>query len=220
MTTCPRVLLTGFEPYLDFRQNASALCLDCLVAAPPQRVHLTTRVYPVDFQRVPDLLAEDLRTTRPDLAVHLGQSPHSAVVALEAFAINAGCVPECPGEPFLLRPDGPAAYRCGLPLARWAQALRESGYPVALSHHAGTYLCNAVYYWSCDLAARLQLATQSVFVHLPLDAAQVDRRPDHPGLAAETSAAVVRQIVEWFHDDLASAAALPGALPQRSTGGR
>ncbi|HTU26993.1 MAG TPA: pyroglutamyl-peptidase I, partial [Pirellulales bacterium] len=103
-------------------------------------------------------------------ALHLGQAPGSSRLRLEAIGINVGAEPGETAKPLV--EDGPIAYRTELPLDDWATRLNAAGIPAAVSYHAGTYLCNAAFYLSCYLAERMSLATQSVFIHLPLDARQ------------------------------------------------
>ena len=92
--------------------------------------------------------------------------------------------------------DGPVAYRSPLPLANWAERLREAQIPADVSYHAGTYLCNATMYFSCYVAERLALKTQSAFIHLPLDVTQTaTEAQDMAALPADISAEALRLIL-------------------------
>ena len=169
MTT---VLITAFEPYGQWDANASWLCLMELTRQLPTSPLLTTRRYPVDFTAARQRLEADLRGNY-DFALHLGQAPGSTAIRLEEFALNVGQLPgQCAEECFPLCPDGPPAYRSALPLADWSGRLRSAGIPTAVSHHAGTYLCNATLYWSHYLAQTQGWKTRAAFVHLPLETSQ------------------------------------------------
>lgn len=189
----PSVLITAFGPYDRWQSNASWLCLMELTRDLPGPMAIATRLYPVDFVQVRQKLEADLRSGY-DFALHLGQSPGSGVVRLEAIGINVGGSTDQSPEQFQpLAEDGPAAYRSALPLAAWAQKLRGAGIPAVVSYHAGTYLCNATLYWTHYLAAKLALPTQAAFVHLPLDPSQVaGDAQDRASLPAATGAAAVR----------------------------
>lgn len=212
-----RILVTAFEPYGPFQSNASQLCLARL-ASQPWETSAVFRLYPVDFQRARQMLADDL-AAHYTLAVHLGQSPYARAIQLEAVALNVGGPPDVPPEHYQpLEADGPVAYRTPLPLDRLASGLREQGIAAQVSYHAGTYLCNAVYYWSHYLAARLGLSTIPLFVHLPLVPEQLALPPFTPlppavsmppapmlppaAMAADQSAHAVRTIcrrlLEWM----------------------
>ena len=141
-----RVLLTAFKPYDCWQSNASWLALIELTKSKPDAPAVTTRLYDVDFDHVRDQLAADLAEDY-DFALHIGQAPGSTRIQLEAFGINiGGHSRQLPDEFQPLVPDGPAAYQSALPLAAFANQLRDAEIPAQVSYHAGTYLCNAEKY--------------------------------------------------------------------------
>lgn len=192
-----KILITAFEPYDGWRANSSWLTLVELTQSLPARPAVTTRLYPVDFAAVKQRLAEDLKANH-DVALHLGQAPGSTRVQFESFAINiGGSSVQSPDEFRQLVDGGPSAYRSTLPLARWSAQLREAGIPAQVSYHAGTYLCNATFYFSCYLAERMGLKTRSTFVHLPLDLSQTADQAQHmASLPARVSAAALGVVLE------------------------
>jgi len=191
-----RVLVTAFEPYGDWQENASWLALVELTKSLPAAPRVTTRRYPVSFAEVRSMLADDLADDY-EYALHLGQAPGSERVRLEAIAVNIGGASSQPPEQFQpLIDDGPVAYRSELPLADWAVALRGEGIPAEVSYHAGTFLCNATMYLSHHLVRQQRLKTRVAFVHLPLDPSQLDGRAAAlPALPAPVSASAVRHLL-------------------------
>ena len=191
------VLITAFEPYDCWRANASWLTLVHLTQNLPNQPAVTTRLYPVDFAAVKERLADDLRANH-DYALHLGQAPGSTRVQLESYAINVGgSSTQAPEEYRELVVGGPPAYRSVLPVAAWSEQLRSLGIPAQVSYHAGTYLCNATFYFSCYLAERMGLKTQSAFIHLPLDVSQTAQQAQHmASLPAHTSAKALHIVLE------------------------
>ena len=193
------VLITAFEPYDCWRENSSWLCLRELTRERPTEPAITTRRYPVDFQAAKEKLAQDLKANF-DYAIHLGQAPRSAAIRLEEIGLNLGGSSETREALRPLAADGPVAYRSQLPLADWAAKLCSAGIPAQVSYHAGTYLCNAVFYWSHYFSQQLALRTRSAFIHLPLDLSQtLGQREELPSLPAAVSAAAVRLILEELH---------------------
>jgi pyroglutamyl-peptidase len=187
------VLITAFEPYDHWTTNASWLALMELTRDLPQRPRIVTRRYPVDFVTLGERLEADLQANY-DFAIHLGQAPGSSRLRLEAIGLNLGA--ERGQLPRLLAADGPVAYRTSLPLDDWSAQLNAAGIPAAVSYHAGTYLCNAIFYMSCHLVERMALATQSAFIHLPLDVTQtVDPPSDDPSLPTALTAEGLRLIL-------------------------
>ena len=195
-----KVLITAFEPYDEFKENSSWLALVELVRDLPREPQTTTRLYPVDLAAVKERLAEDLRDGY-DFVMHVGQAPGRGTVLLEAIGVNVSNSNGRPSDDCgVLAEDGPVAYRTALPIARWAEMLREAKIPTRVSYHAGTYLCNATLYWSHYLAEKQGLGTRTTFVHLPLDVSQVAQgSKDTASLPAETSARALRLMLGELH---------------------
>ena len=190
----PRILLTAFEPYDRWPENSSWLALCDLTRWYDGNIDLTTRRYPVDLTRMSELLRKDLQENY-DLAVHLGQSPGSTSLRLEAVGLNV----RSDGSPLI--PSASEAYRSSLPLHACNQSLLEAGIPSDVSHHAGTYLCNAALYLSQHYARSFGLNTQSLFVHIPLAPAQASKDPARPAsmstpMASAAVAIVIQQLCE------------------------
>jgi len=174
----PRILLTAFEPYDVWSENSSWLTLVELTHWLDFSDQVVTRRYPVDLSEMAHRLEGDL-THGFDYAVHLGQSPGSPAIKLETTGLNST------DQGTRLVASGPAAYRTTLPLQRWEAKLRGEGIPALVSHHAGTYLCNAALYLSQHFAEERALPTRSFFIHLPLAPQQVSERlGSNPPLAS------------------------------------
>lgn len=193
-----RILITAFEPYGPWPSNSSWLALVQLTRDLPQDPRVTTRLYPVDFAKVRDRLTQDLAQNY-DVVLHLGQAPGDAAIRLETVGLNVRSPARdgLPGQTFgPLVSDGPLAYASALPLAAIAERIRAAGIPAAVSHHAGTFVCNATLYLSHYLAERMALKTQIGFLHLPLDTSQAAQDGGKtPCLPASLSAAAIREVL-------------------------
>jgi pyroglutamyl-peptidase len=198
----PRILVTAYGPYDEWEQNVSWIVLQELTRSLPPECPVTTRLYPVDFSAVKTRLAEDLRDEY-DFAIHLGQAPGRATISLEAIGLNlARERGQRADEAVPLMADGPPAYFSRLPLGDWAATLRDAGIPAEVSHHAGTYLCNAALFLSHYFAERARREISATFLHLPLDTAQVIASGrDLPSLSAAVSATAVRVLIEKLLND-------------------
>lgn len=172
-----------------------------LLRVRPPSANLVTRRYPVDFSRMQTMLMKDLALGF-DAVLHLGQAPGSAIVRLEAIAINAGgAIVENGRGMDRLVSDGPEAYRSHMPLERWNQLLQQQSIPAQISYHAGTYLCNAIMYLSHHWAQHHFLQQQTPirvgFVHLPLATEQVAGSTQAlPSLPVSTLAQALGTILE------------------------
>ena len=166
-----RVLITAFEPYDIWTANASWLALIELTRELPSNLAITTRLYPVNFDAVRERLEEDL-SENFDVAIHLGQDPGSTAIKFETTAINMASEPDASCDYRKLVPGGPSAFQSELAVGQYASVLEAAGVPCSISHHAGTFLCNAVYYLSNFICTTHGWKTNSLFIHVPLDASQ------------------------------------------------
>jgi len=186
----PRILLTAFEPYDRWTENSSWLALADLTRWYDGDVELTTRRYPVDLNLMSDQLRKDLQSNY-HLAVHLGQSPGSTCIRLEAVGLNV----RGDGSPLIA--DAPEAYRSSLPLPACSRMLVEAGIPNDVSHHAGTYLCNAALYLSQHYSRHFGLNTQSLFIHVPLAPSQAAKDASRPAsMSTPMASAAVAMVVQ------------------------
>jgi pyroglutamyl-peptidase len=192
----PTILITAFEPYDRWSENSSWLALVELTQRLPAGPKVVTRRYPVDFHAARSLLASDLAADY-DFALHLGQAPGLGRIHLEAVGLNvAGHSSLLPDQFQPLVPEGPTAYCSSLPLAQWAGQIRQLGIPCQVSHHAGTYLCNALLYLTHHIVAEQRLKTRAAFIHLPLALSQLlGDRQDMPSMPSALCAEAVRLIV-------------------------
>ena len=194
-----RVLLTAFEPYGQWQTNASWLALVELTRELPQDPQITTRRYPVDFAKVRDRLTQDLAQNY-DVVLSLGQSPGEPAIRLETVGLNIRSPARdglSSGQSFgPLVEDGPLAYASALPMAALAERVRVVGIPASVSHHAGTYVCNATLYLAHYIVERMALQTRIGFVHLPLETSQAASDGGKvPSLPASVSAAAIREVL-------------------------
>ena len=70
--------------------------------------------------------------------------------------------------------DGADVYETMLPLARMAEEVRRKGIPAGISHDAGAFVCNYLYYRLLRAAEKGDF--RAVFVHLPYLPGQDVRR--------------------------------------------
>jgi pyroglutamyl-peptidase len=131
----------------------------------------------------------------------LGVAARRDTVGLERIALNlddspkpdnAGAAPD--GVP--IEPDGPLALAATLPLVELRTALMAAGIPVAISNHAGTYVCNHVFYVALRTVERLGLPAICGFIHVPLPRELRDAGAEAALSLADLVAAVKRCIAE------------------------
>jgi pyroglutamyl-peptidase len=170
------VLLTGFDAFGGADRNPSELAARALHGRTIAGHRVRAVVLPTAFAAAPAALAAALARPGPPPALVLcvGQAGGRAAIGLERVAINLADapIPDNAGhrpQDAPLRPDGPAAHLCRLPLKAMRAALDRAGLPAELSLSAGSFVCNAVFY---ELLHRLATdprlrATRGGFIHVP-----------------------------------------------------
>ncbi|KUM99529.1 Pyrrolidone-carboxylate peptidase [Streptomyces yokosukanensis] len=173
-----RVLITGFAPFGGARINPSWQAASLVAAEPPAGLTVTAAELPCVFRDSVDALREAVRESDPELVLCLGQAGGRPGVTVERVAINVddARIPDNAGnrpidEPVV--PGGPAAYFSTLPVKACVAALRAAGVPAAVSHTAGTFVCNHVAYGLGHLIATELPHARGGFVHVPWAPEQV-----------------------------------------------
>ncbi|MFD1149539.1 pyroglutamyl-peptidase I [Saccharothrix hoggarensis] len=190
------VLLTGFEPFAGERTNPS---WDAVDAVRPDGYRLTKLRLPCVFGESIAAVREALAVRRYDVVVCVGQAGGRVGVTPERVAVNLddARIPDNAGaqpvdEP--VAPDGPAAYFTGLPVKACVAALEAEGIPASVSHTAGTFVCNHVFYGLMHLVATEHPGVRGGFVHVPFSPEQAEGR-DLPSLPVATTARALELIV-------------------------
>lgn len=153
-----KVLLTGFGLFHDFSANPTELLVQHFPELP--NIMLKKLVFKVDFETVAQKYTTELTAFNPDLIINLGLNATANTIQLEEFALNTAV----PNQTIIVE-HAPTAYRSTLPLYALSKRLNQAGIPSQVSQHAGTYLCNFIYYHSLHYMQKKKGA--AVFVHLP-----------------------------------------------------
>ena len=107
--------------------------------------------------------------------------------------------------------EGPVGYWATLDLDRLYAALVEAEMPVRMSNHAGTYLCNHLFYYGLHLIDTLGLETPMGFVHVPPLPEQVrEGGRAKVGMALETLVEAARIAIGVVAGDLVCPDEVPG----------
>lgn len=167
MTT---ILLTGFEPFGGDTVNPSGEAVGIVAAGWRGPETLVTAVLPVTFDGAAARLAELMAEHSPDVVVATGLAGDRAAISVERVAVNlrdariadnAGAQPvDAPSVP-----DAPTAYFATLPVKAIARDIAAAGIPSSVSHSAGTFVCNHVFFTALHESATR--GTRAGFVHVP-----------------------------------------------------
>ncbi len=182
-----KLLLTGFEPFGEMPANPSQLIVEALaqdLRGFGNLEGLTAAILPVEFAAAGERIRALIEDARPDVILMLGVAAKRDTIGLERIALNLDDTPARPdnaghapdGMP--IEPGGPLALAATLPLVELRAALAAVGVSVAISNHAGAYVCNHVFYVALRTVERLGLPARCGFIHVPLPR---ELQPDGPG---------------------------------------
>ncbi|CEI81632.1 Pyrrolidone-carboxylate peptidase [Oceanobacillus oncorhynchi] len=186
-----KLLLTGFEPFLDFSVNPTKKIAGELNGAVMGDYTVISHVLSVDFRKAGKQLLQLIEETKPDAIILLGLAGGRFKVNPERIAINVNDGPRdnqgYKPENEVIQEDGADGLFSTLPISRMVEQLQAQGLPAEISNTAGTYLCNHVMYQALHYAKANNRHLPAGFIHLP---------------ASHELAIEHGKIPSWSHDDL------------------
>lgn len=193
-----QVLVTGFGPFPGVAENPSATIAARLADRPPPGLRIVSRILPTTWSVLPAVPGPVARAGA-EIVLHVGVAAGTVRPRLEAVAWNrCAALADAEGR----RPAGaslaaasPGRLRPQVAAGRIAMAVRRAGRAVDVSHSAGAYLCNAVFFRSLA-AARRPRAPTVAFLHVPMPGPRRGGRlEDLADLAAAVVEALARRPV-------------------------
>jgi len=193
----PIALVTGFAPFGGESVNPSQLIAQELHGRTIAEHRVLGAMLPTEFATSLDTLKELLERHTPALVLALGQAGGRAEISLERIAVNlidARIADNAGAQPVdvAVVENAPNAYFSTLPLKAMLAGLQQAGIPAALSHSAGTFVCNQVFF---GLAHALQTRRKRVrggFIHVPYLPEQAARHAGAPSLTLPVMIDAVR----------------------------
>lgn len=189
-----KLLLTGFEPFLDFTINPTKKIAEDLDGTTIGDYAVISHVLSVDFQAAEEQLLQLIEEVKPDAIILLGLAGGRYKITPERIAINVNDGPE---DNRGYRPDNEMIWKDGadglfstLPIRTMVKQLRKQGLPAEISNTAGTYLCNHVMYQALYYGKNSNLNLPAGFIHIP---------------ASHELAIEHGRIPSWNQDDLTKA---------------
>lgn len=212
-----KLLITGFSPFGGETLNPAWEAVKLL----PDRigaVHVVKKELPTVFKKAGLQLWETIRTQRPDAVLCVGQAGGRSGISIERVAVNLADFPIADNEgnqpidqPVI--PDGKNAYFSTLPVKAMVQAIRAHGIPASLSHSAGTYVCNDVFYRLLYLAEREFPLMKGGFLHVPYSLEQTVHKPQGtPGMPISVISDAICFAVEALDTEMDGTTESDGAI--------
>ncbi|WP_207480593.1 pyroglutamyl-peptidase I family protein [Arenibaculum pallidiluteum] len=191
------ILVTGFEAFAEHAANPTSWLIGRLAGTPG----IAAAVLPVTWEGSVARLAELVELHRPRAVVSFGLSFSTDRIAVERVALNLdeSDRPDNSGEfrrGRMIAPEAPAALWSTLPVEAIVDSLAAAELPAGASAHAGTYVCNHLFF-----SARRRWPDLPVgFVHVPPFPDAVAGLPGRAGLDAAALERGARLVVAVVRD--------------------
>lgn len=191
------VLVTGFEPFGGDTVNPSGELARLLDGQPVGSARVVGVCLPCVFSQALPALSQALLQYQPRWVLCLGLAGSRSAVSVERVAVNLvdARIPDNAGSQPVDLPvlaGAPAAYFTGLPAKAIVADLTAAGHRAELSHSAGSFVCNQVFYGLMHLLSQ-RPGVVGGFIHLPPLPQQAQRYPAAlPKALSEQQAAIAR----------------------------
>ena len=188
------LLLTGFEPFLNFPINPTENIVKELDGQTIGEYKIIGKILPVDFQSAGELLIQFYHEINPNAVVSLGLAGGRFKITPERIAINCNDgAADNKGNKFIgkkIDGKGPDGLFSTLPVQAIVDHLNENKFPAEVSNSAGTYLCNNVMYQMLNELKIKVISIPSGFIHIP---------------ASHELAVLQKNLPSWAQSDLTNA---------------
>lgn len=167
----PVVLVTGFEPFLNYTVNPSGLIAEELNGSLIGNATVIGIVLPVDFNSSFAQMTQAIDLYQPVLIISTGLNAKAHRINVEKIGYNLKRYQRDDGTwsfPRRIDPTGPFLRVTSLHTRDIVQNIRAADIAVQQSFFTGTYVCNSLFYQSLGYIADHHLDTQVGFIHVPL----------------------------------------------------
>lgn len=200
-TQPPPLLVTGFTAFDGDTLNPSQHIAEALNGRIVAGRAVVGACLPTDFAKALPQLEALIERHQPMLVLALGQAAGRDGISLERVAINlidARIADNAGAQPVdVAVVDGaPNAYFTTLPVKAMLARLRTQTTPANISHTAGTYVCNQVFFGLMHLLSTRYPGVRGGFVHVPCLPEQAARKPDVPHMSLESMIRAVECCLE------------------------
>ena len=188
-----RILITGFDAFGGESINPASEALQHLERSGScigRGIEVITREIPTVFGASAQAVREAVQDIMPYAVISIGQAGGAHGIRVERVALNindARIADNAGSRPIdsPIEPDGPIAYWASIPVREVVEAIRQEGIPATLSHSAGTFVCNHVFYSTCHFVASHSLNIKVGFIHVPYLPEQAVEKDAAPSMSRE-----------------------------------
>ncbi len=172
-----KIIITGFEPFLDSEENPTQEIIKLL----PKSIYgneLIKVELPVIYDECFNILLKIIEEKKPDVIINLGLAGGRKAISIERVAININDSSSPDNKGVILQDKqiikaGKNAYFSTLPIKQIMKNIEKKKIPVEISNSAGTYVCNNLMYHALHYIYINNLDIKAGFIHVPYMKQQV-----------------------------------------------
>jgi pyroglutamyl-peptidase len=167
------IIITGFESYLNvYNPNPSQLISENLSKLIIDDTIIINITLPVIWGEAVINISKSIEQYNPDIVISIGTGKISNI-QIETIGINLkSCkMPDNKGSKILFRridQYGPFLRFSSLPIKKIVNEIKLANISVKQSYHAGTFICNEVFYGILNYVDKNDLVIKTGFIHVPL----------------------------------------------------
>jgi len=176
-----KVLVTGFEPFLEFKTNPTQKIVNLLDKQEHNGINYVGKVLLVDYSKIEDTLKGYINESKPDLIIGTGLAAGRSRISIEKIAIN---------YKYSTQPDNAGKKESGekidpkiadglfsmFDVEGLYEKLNSLFIPTEISLTAGAYLCN--YSMFIIIRESMRRGIRGGFIHFPADTELSSKMPN------------------------------------------
>lgn len=197
-----KILISGFKAFNNENINPSLIIANKL-----KEKYLNIEVVELNVEYDNDSikLLNKINEIKPDIIMLLGQAGGRSKVCLEQFALNmqSATISDNKGKLIshkLINQSGDNAYKSTINLNKIINDLKDD--KLVISYHAGTFICNEIYYNTLHYLNANNLNTPCVFIHIPFIKEQIINKNNVNYLELDESYLIIYNVLEHIKNTL------------------
>lgn len=192
-----KILLTGFKPFNGENINPSTDLLN-LIDSNYNGHEIHKLELDVVYEKDALNTINKIKEINPDLVLSIGQAGGRSHVTFEYFGLNmqSASIPDNDGKIHILNEisNSDLAYKTNINVKKLVDNVDNNLFKI--SFHAGTFVCNDLYFNLLDYIYKNKLNIKCGFIHVPYLKSQTLNKPDYiPHMELESMLTVLKQII-------------------------
>lgn len=189
-----KILITGFKPFNKEIVNPSLMLLPYY-----NKENITTLPLNVEYDQDALKVIDTIKDNEYDYVLLLGQAGGRKKVTVEGVALNVqnATIPDNSNnlvKHHMIIDDAPVAYQTKIDLVSLVNKVNSEFFDI--SYHAGTFVCNDLYYQVMHYISVNNLKAKCAFIHLPYLDNQVVDKPNMPSMKLEEMKEIIDKVIE------------------------